>query len=52
MRNVGTFGVDVNGEATSGLNHEGERTNAAPRGGASRSSEEACDKQVEPRGCV
>ena len=24
------LGVDANGEATSGLNHEGERTNAMP----------------------
>jgi hypothetical protein len=40
MRNVGTFGVDANGKATSGLNHEGERTDATPRDGAPRSSEE------------
>jgi hypothetical protein len=40
MRNVGIFGVDVNGKATSGLNHEGERTDATPRNGASRSSDE------------
>jgi RNA-directed DNA polymerase len=40
-RNVGTFGVDANGEATSGGNHEGERTNAAPRGGAPRRSDDA-----------
>ena len=39
-RNVGTFGVDANGKASSGLNHKGERTNATPRGGALRSSEE------------
>src|SRR4029077_5820106 len=38
--NVGTFGVDANGEATSGLNHEGESTNATPRGGALRRSDE------------
>jgi len=37
---VGTFGVDANGKATSGLNHEGERTDAAPRGGAPRTSVE------------
>ncbi len=37
---MGTFGVDANGKAPSGLNHKGERTDAAPRGGASRSSEE------------
>jgi RNA-directed DNA polymerase len=37
---VGTFGVDANGKATSGMNHEGERTNATPRGGALRSSDE------------
>ena len=40
MRNVGTFGVDANGKAASGLNHEGERTDATPRDGAPRSSEE------------
>jgi RNA-directed DNA polymerase len=38
---VGTFGVDANGEATSGRNHEGERTNATPRGGAPCSSRDA-----------
>ena len=37
---MGTFGVDVNGEATSGVNHEGESTDAAPRDGTPRSSEE------------
>ena len=40
MRNVGTFGVDANGKATSGLNHEGERTDATPRDGAPRMSDE------------
>ncbi len=40
---MGTFGVDANGKAPSGLNHEGERTNATPRGGALRSSEEVCE---------
>jgi RNA-directed DNA polymerase len=40
MRNVGTFGVDANGKATSGLNHKGESTDATSRGGAPRSSEE------------
>ena len=38
---MGTFGADANGEATSGMNHEGESTNAAPRGGTPRSSDEA-----------
>lgn len=37
---MGTFGVDANGKATSGRNHKGERTDAAPRGGAPRSSNE------------
>ena len=32
--------IDVNGEATSGLTHEGESTNAALRGGLPGSSEE------------
>jgi hypothetical protein len=35
------LGVDANGEATSGVNHEGESTNAALRGGLPGSSEEA-----------
>ncbi len=39
-RNVGTFGVDANGEVTSGLNHEEESTDAAPRDGTLRSSGE------------
>lgn len=38
---MGTFGADVNGEAASGMNHKGESTEAASRGGALRSSEEA-----------
>ena len=29
----GNLDVDANGEATSGVNHEGESTNATPRGG-------------------
>jgi RNA-directed DNA polymerase len=37
---VGTFGVDANGKAASGLNHEGEGTEATPRGGIPRSSDE------------
>ena len=37
---MGTFGADVNGEAASGMNHEGESTNAASRGGTPRSSDE------------
>ena len=40
IRNMGTFDADANGEATSGMNHEGESTNAAPRGGTPRSSDE------------
>ena len=32
---------DANGEVTSGMNHEGESTKAAPRGGTPRSSGEA-----------
>ena len=35
------LGVDANGEATIGLNHEGESTNATLRGGLHGSSEEA-----------
>ena len=37
---MGTFGVDANGEVTSGLNHEGESTDATPRDGAPRMSNE------------
>src|SRR5437588_8037416 len=37
---MGTFGADANGEATSGMNHKGESTNAASRGGTLRSSDE------------
>ena len=35
------LGVDANGEATSGLNHEGESTKAMLRGGLPGSSEDA-----------
>ena len=37
---MGTFGADDNGEVTSGMNHKGESTKAAPRDGTPRSSEE------------
>jgi hypothetical protein len=33
-------------------NHKGESTEAVPRGGTTRSSEEVLDKGMEPRGCV
>ena len=36
-----TLGNDANGEATSGLNHEGESTDALSRGGLPGSSGEA-----------
>ena len=39
------LGVDANGEATSGLNHEGESTEAEPRGGTTRSSDEASERR-------
>jgi hypothetical protein len=39
--NMRNLGVDANGEATSGVNHEGESTNAALRGGLPGSSEQA-----------
>ena len=42
---MGTFGADANGEATSGMNHEGESTNAAPRGGTPRSSGELSESR-------
>ena len=35
------LGIDGNGEATSGLTHEGESPNAMRRGGLPGSSEEA-----------
>jgi len=35
------LGIDAIGEATSGLNHEGESTNAVPMGGLPGSSVEA-----------
>ncbi len=35
------LGNDGNGEATSGVNHEGESTDALSRGGLPGSSEEA-----------
>jgi hypothetical protein len=38
---MGTFGADANGEVTSGMNHKGESTKAAPRDGTLRSSDEA-----------
>ncbi len=37
----GNLSVDVNGEVTSGRNHEDESTDATPRGGLPRSSDEA-----------
>jgi hypothetical protein len=35
------LGIDVNREATSGLNHEGERTDAVIRGGLPGNNKEA-----------
>ena len=37
---MGTFGVDANGEVSSGLNHKDESTEATPRDGAPRRSDE------------
>jgi hypothetical protein len=51
-RNVGTFGVDANGKAASGLNHGGERTDATPRDGALRSSDEVRESGRSEGGCV
>ncbi|HKZ77837.1 MAG TPA: hypothetical protein VJ124_05890 [Pyrinomonadaceae bacterium] len=42
---MGTFGVDANGGATSGLNHEGESTNATPRDGVPCSSDEVGESE-------
>ena len=43
---------DAKGEATSGCNREGERTEAKRRGGAARSSDEGSVMGPERRGCV
>jgi hypothetical protein len=40
VRNLETLGVDANGEATSGRNHEGESTDAIPTDGVPGSSDE------------
>ncbi len=37
----GNLGVDANGKVTSGVNHEDESTDATPRGGLPRSSDDA-----------
>jgi hypothetical protein len=42
----------VTGEATSGVNREGESTDAQYRDGAARSSVEGSVMELEPRGCV
>ena len=42
----------VTGEATSGVNREGESTEAGRRGGAARSSDEGPVMGLERRGCV
>ena len=47
---MGTFGADANGEATSGMNHKGESTNAAPRGGTLRSSDEVGESRQSEGG--
>jgi hypothetical protein len=41
VTHMGTFGVDANGEATRGQNHQGEGTDATPRGGLAYTSDEA-----------
>jgi len=51
-QNVGNFGVDANGEATSGLNHEGESTDATPSDGAPCSSDEVRESGWSEGGCV
>ena len=54
MRNVGTFGPDVNGEAQVET-PRGESTDAGPRGGTARSSDEVLEtgwsEGAEARGC-
>ena len=37
---MGTYGVDAHGEVSSGLNHKDESTEATPRDGAPRMSDE------------
>ena len=49
---MGTFGADANGEATSGMNHEGDSTNAAPRGGTPRSSGEVGESRGREGVCA
>ncbi len=46
----GNLNFDGNGEATSGLNHEGESTDAKFRGGSSRISGEPLVMRGERRG--
>ena len=54
MRNVGTFGPDANGEAQV-VDPRGESTDAGPRGGTARSSDEVLEtgwsKGAEARSC-
>ena len=42
----------MKGQATSGVNREGESTDAQYRDGAARSSVEGSVMGLEPRGCV
>jgi len=48
----GNLGLRCQRRSRKWKNHEGESTEAEPRGGTTRSSEETPDKGVERRGCV
>ena len=51
-RNVGTWNLDANGEATSGSTTRARVRKRGFRGGTVRSSCEVPDKGMEPRHCV
>lgn len=45
VRNVGTYRSDAKGEVQVGSPHESKSTDAERRGGATRSSDEACENR-------
>jgi hypothetical protein len=48
----GNLGLRCKRRSRKWKNHEGESTEAEPRGGATCSSDEVPDKRTERRGCV
>ena len=52
MWNVGTYGSDVKGEIQAGGPRKDESTDAEPRGGVARSSEEGPVMGLERRGDI